>query len=504
MRLELIAWSARLRSARNTLPHNTVAQLGLAFTLIMTCAATIWSTSQLPGHIQQWQTTAQQALTAGLWQLGLGIWGGSAFFALLAIMQTLWRNDEMILLFTLPMKQATLFRIICGFLFLELWSWLLLQAVALGSVLLATLGWQGLSWLLMIQLGIGMILCCMLLAVLLFVRYILLGNRKQRTLAVSLSILSLALAGRAAFIMVTRPGTMRWLQPGSTAGIFLLALMTTLWPCAMACGKLYATTFHQLQGLDRSPGTWRLPGITAIQRLLARRRTLSGALAVRAVASQSRNWFFWLRIAAIAILLALAPVVRTLSMQMGISPLLFVVGYGTLLPLGLILETAPNSISAEGQRLALYLVAPLPLSRLLRAKLALSLLPVLTIGVLTGLILSHLVALPLAQQGQALLAIVLIVGSLTTLLVLGGAWDLNLQALADGMEQIILQEETPLSPRRLTLVNICVLLWAGMLWLLWRLPALPALILLLLLAWILTVAVWSFGIVFIRNLIKNG
>ncbi len=504
MRLALIAWRARLRSAHNTLRYHSVAKIGLAVTIMATCAATIWSTSQMAERIQQWQTAGDQALTAGLWQLCLGIWGGSAFFALLTIMQTLWRNDEMILLFTLPMSYATLFRMIWGFLFLELWNWLLLQAIALGSVLLATLDWQGLSWLLMIQLGIGMILCCMLLGVLLFVRYIFVGNWKQRTLAVSLSTLLLVLAGRAVFFLMTKPGTIRWLQPEPIAGIFLLALGITMGPCATACGRLYATTFHLLQGLDRPPGTWRLPGVTTIQRLLERRRTLSGALAVRAVTNQSRNWFFWLRFTVTAILLALAPVVRTPSMRMGIPPLLFVVSYGTLLPLVLILETAPNSISAEGQRLNLYLVAPLPLSRLLRAKLTLFLFPVLIIGVLVGLVLSHLVALPLAQQGQALLAIVLIVGSLTTLLVLGSTWDLNLQTLAEGMEQIILQEETPLSPRRLTLVNLCVLFWAGMLLLLWRLPPLPALILLLLFTCMLIVGTWSFSIGFIHHLIKNG
>ncbi|MGH2509751.1 MAG: hypothetical protein ACRDHZ_20415 [Ktedonobacteraceae bacterium] len=69
----------------------------------------------------------------------------------------------------------------------------------------------------------------------------------------------------------------------------------------------------------------------------------------------------------------------------------------------------------------------------------------------------------------------------TSFAVLGSALDANLTIVVEGWMQTLMQEEMPLTPRRLQLLALTVALFSAMLWLVWKLPlqlALPALALL--------------------------
>jgi hypothetical protein len=168
-----------------------------------------------------------------------------------------------------------------------------------------------------------------------------------------------------------------------------------------------------------------------------------------------------------------------------------------------IIEVAPNAISGEGNRLALYLTAPLALSHILRAKLILFLLPVLSESIVIGLLLSWQLALALNQVAFALAAIVLIVLGNVTLLVLGSAWDENLNLAIEGTLQAILQEEVPVSPRKMGLFNLSVLLFALMFLLLWKAPALLALVGLVVLNALIIIGMWRFSHAQLRGRIQD-
>jgi hypothetical protein len=479
--------------------------IGLAVILLSSIALTVWSFSQLPAHVQQWQAAGYQMLNAGLWQLCLGIWSGIGFFAVLHTLQILWRDDGMTLLFTLPMTPTTLFRICYGYMLTDLWNWLLLQAMSVGGVLLLTLGWSALFWILLLELGSGCVVFCMMIAVLCFVRYVMLATRIERIAGVAcMAVFLLGLASLLVWLLVGIQQRTLLLRPELVSIGLLLLLACVLGPLAPVWGRLYAATFYQLQSVDRSPRPRLLPGMRTLKGLLAQRRTLSGALALRAMLSQSQNWTFWLRFVVFIILLSLAPIVHTLLQRIGLSNLLFVIGYTTLVTLVPLIETLPNAISAEGQRFALYLIMPVQRGHILRAKLLLYMIPLQCIGLVCGSILSWLFGLTIVQGIYALVAIALLLCSVVPLPVLGSVWDLNLNLQTSGMEQAILQEEGPFSLRRMLLFYLCVLLGAAMFALLWMLPVVIALGCLVVIAFVVIVVGYWFGLSWMGRLVRQG
>jgi hypothetical protein len=503
MRMEMIACRTRLKATYNLFfRRNGGMLIGLAVILLSSIALTIWS---LLGHIQQWQAAGEQTFNAELWQLCLGIWSGIGFFTLLNTVQLLWRDDGMILLFTLPMTPTTLFRICYGYMLIDLWNWLLLQTISVGGVLLLKLGWSALFWVVLLELGSGCVAFFMMIGVLFFVRYVMLATSRERIAGVALTaVLLLGLVSLLVWLVMHIQQRMLMLQPELLIVGCILLLAGVLGPLAPVWGRLYATTFYQLQSLDRSPRPRLLPGMRTLKGLLAQSRTLCGALVLRAMLSQSQHWFFWLRFVVAIILLVLAPIVHTLLLRIGLSNLLFVIGYITLVTVGPVVETLPNAISAEGQRFALYLIMPVRSGQILRAKFLLYMIPLLCMGMVCGSILSWLFGLTIVQGVYALVAIALMIWSLVALPVLGSVWDLNLKQQTGGMEQAILQEEGPFSFRRMLLFYLCVVLWAALFMLLWKLPMVLALGCFVVLAFVVTIVGYCLSLYWMGHLVRNG
>ena len=264
------------------------------------------------------------------------------------------------------------------------------------------------------------------------------------------------------------------------------------------------STFYVLQSKDRARKRIVVPGTRLLQSIFERRRTLTGALTTRAVLNQSRNIITWLRIMFAVVLLVLFPVLHSWLVHAGLSNPLILIIYTIVLTVAPVLETAPNAISGEGSRFALFLTAPLQLQQILRAKLLQFLVPLLIEGTAISFAFGWQLGLSLIQVGFVLLASALMIIGSMTLLVLGSTWDLDLHTIMEGMEQMFLQEEGPFSPRRIILFNAALACCALMLFLLWSLPPLAALLALTLLTGVLVRGMWRFSIACIDGILRKG
>jgi hypothetical protein len=128
------------------------------------------------------------------------------------------------------------------------------------------------------------------------------------------------------------------------------------------------------------------------------------------------------------------------------------------------------ALSGEGARLALYLTAPLRTGKLLRAKLLAVLPPVMIISWLAVFAMT-------AGTGTSTADLILAAGT-TTLFLIGvtgfvvwaGVADVDLNALPSGTADLLLQEELPITPRRLQLLGVSLVVLAVAIGLLWWLP----------------------------------
>ncbi len=495
MNIELSTWLAQIRSFRNASLQSRRGQVFVVVSLIVSVVIGFSSLPQLMSLMHQWHVHGSQALTSGLWMLCLSTWLGMALFTLISVQRSL-SQDETLLLFTLPLRPATLFRAWYGSFFIEsLGVWMLLQAVIVGYALISTLGWSALSWLLLLQCGIGVVVIGTLILALLSLRYF-------SSVLVS-GLILLTSPALNLWLRIPLP-FMSWLSPEPGTILFVLLLIAGMGPLAPLGGRLLMATFYVLQAKNRARKRPVVPGAHLLQGIFERRRTLTGALMTRAILNQSRNVITWLRIIPVLVVLILFPLLHSWLTHAGFSDTLIAIAYTVLLTVLPMLETAPNVISGEGSRFALFLIAPLDLAQILRAKLLQFLMPLLIEGVSISLALSWWLTLPLIQVGFVLLASALIIMGSVTLLVLGSAWDLDLHTIVEGMEQMLLQEEGPFSPRRIGLFNVALACCALMLFLLWKLPAIVALLVLTLFTSILVAGMWRFSLACVYGVLRKG
>lgn len=499
-------WRAELLSLRNAAHHDMRMHVALFVGLVFDLVAGFWSGGQALVHLQQWRAAGPPTLTAGLWSLCWLTWSGMGIFTVIGLQRALSGQEEL-LLFTLPLAPATRFRALSGSFFLKnLWNWLLLQVAIMGYVLISVLGWRALAWLVLLQVGVVISVCCTLLAGLLVMRYLI--PRGQITarlyIALALGLLAILIVIFAARLAAFGRVLLLWLRPEFAAVLLLALLCVMVGPLAPVFGRLYVAAFQAIQSSDRSRAVVNVPGMRAFKRLFERRRSLTGALFARAVAGQSRNLLFWLRLAMILALLALFPLLRSFATRYGFSDGVVIAACAAGLAVFHIIETGPSAISGEASRLALYLTAPFTLARILRAKLTLFLLPVLIEGIAIGLLFCWQLRLMPAQVAPIMVAIVLMVVGCTALLVWGSVWDEDLNVVVEGALAAFMQEEAPVMPRRMALSNGCVLLFAVMCLLLWKLPVGAALATLALLDIVVLFGMWRLGLGQMRALLRKG
>src|SRR5207244_8108514 len=106
--------------------------------------------------------------------------------------------------------------------------------------------------------------------------------------------------------------------------------------------------------------------------------------------------------------------------------------------------------------------------------------------------------------GFAAVAIILVIIACTALSVWGSIWDADLDLSVEGTLQMMLQEEAAITPRRLGLVNLSLLLFAFSLLLAWKLPPLLALIVLTLLDGLVLTVMLRLSWAHLHRLIREG
>lgn len=498
-------WRTYLTSARNSLQHNTRMKTALVVASFFSLIVGLWSGNQLLTRLHQWQAQGTMAVHTGLWLVCLSTWVGMAFFTVIGTLRQALGADETLLLFTLPIPPAIRFRALYGSFFISiegLWTWLLLEIGVTGYVLVSTLGWNALAWLVLLQLGVGVAILLSLAAVFSFIQYVLLVGRLKRGLTIVIVVGLLALLSISAIKTIHMASLALMLRPEYGIAFFVLLLVGALGPFARVLGKLYSSAFYTIQGRHSSRKSITLPGMRVLGQPLARRRTLTAAMFSKALLSQSRNLFFWLRIAITLIVLALFPLIQRLAAQHGFSNVVILIGYTVGLVFLHASELAMNAFSGEGNRLTLYLVAPFSQWQLLRARLILFLPPALLEGLLIGCFIAWWLELPMTQMSFVIASILLMITGIITFFIWGSTWDEDLNVAVEGVLETLMQEEAPTTPRRMWLLNIGVGLLAGMVLLIWKLPPLWALAALLVLDVSIVLGMRQFGIAQLRRLLR--
>lgn len=482
------AWSAEIASVVGAMRHERRLLIGLFVRLAFSFALGAWSMPTLLTQIRTWSHTGDLILARSLWQVLLSAFAALLVLSVLTLFLNL-RSERQEMLLGLPVRPATMMGILYGAHLLNLWNWLLLQAFTCGSALLLGLGWRALPWLLLLLTGMLFTTWLGFMGSLLYLRYFLPPQYKWVRLAVLSCVI--VLPALSVWLIATQPMLLQVLMfaiPVNllAVGVILLALwLLLLGPLARIEGCFLVGTLLTLQSLDHSPKTRVLPGIPLLQRVLERRRTLLAAFFVKTLDHQGRNLFFWLRAALLLPGLIFFAQVRHWLALPGLSDMKFTAIYATLLTLLPVMEVLPNAIAGEGSRFTLYLLLPMNVRTILRARVLHFLLPLLTMGVLLVCFLGWLLYLAYLDILYAMSSVVLIVSNTVCFAVLASPWDLNLQLQVEGAEQHLLQEEGPFSPRRMLIFQLSLLLLALQILMLWRLPAPLALVLLLVLTLLL-------------------
>lgn len=107
-------------------------------------------------------------------------------------------------------------------------------------------------------------------------------------------------------------------------------------------------------------------------------------------------------------------------------------------------------------------------------------------------------------MGFALVVTALLVAGTLPLFVWGSAWDEDLSLVVEGATQTILQEETPITPRRMWLLTLGSASFAGMVLLLWKFPPELALTALVVFDAAITAGMWHVGRAQLWRVIRVG
>lgn len=462
-------WGLHLHTAWRALRREVQAQIGLLVLAGVAVGVGLWSAGNLAARVAAWQAAGADVLALRLWLLCAGAWAGVGFFALLGTVHKGMSDEEALLLLTLPLAPATRFRALFGLLLVEhLGSLVLLAGVALG----AALGPGAAPWLALLLVGMALSVALVMTGTLLTIRY--LPHRGR--LLVGGAALSVGVSGLAGWALAA--GAPSLPSPAGAAAGMALGLLALLGPLAGRLGTLYLAAFSTVQGWDRSRRSGTLPGVGLASRLLTRQRGVTGAMLAAWLLSRSRSPLTLPRLLMLPLYLAAFPWIQSRAVPLGPEPWLVVAASAALLTLFLLLDSDPSPIGSEGERLKLYLLAPLTPAAILRAKAITVAGPMLLFAVGVALGLGAWAGLPAPHLVMALLATLLALAAPLALVTWGSAWDENLEQVVEGAAQTLIHEEAPGTPKRLALFNGAVGLLALALLMLWQVPlpmALPVL-----------------------------
>ena len=461
----------RLRAARNGWRQDVrlriTAWIQVVIIAGLALAGALWLSHQLAG----WQAGGVD-LHPRLWLLVLGTWGGVAALSMLGVFNAGFGSDEARLLMTLPLAPANHFRILYSLVFVEqtgllLMVWLLACGLTLGIAL----GTAALPWLLLVSIGSASVVLGGTTLLLWLLHNGMLQPRRLLlwfflgVVAVEMGVLWLLPENGEAFLGLALPA------PLPVAFILAALLVVGLGPKAAAIGDLYAVTFEMLENRGRARRAFTIPGMGALVRPLRQARTLTAGLLVRSILEQNRHPLALPRLALLPVYVLLFGLLRPHLLALGFSEASAAAATGAMMGGLLLVEYGfAYALSGEGARLAIYLTAPLRMGNLLRAKLVAVLLPVVLIG---WIALAAMVAGMSVTTADLLLALgttTLFLIGVTGFVVWAGVADVDLNALPHSAAEMLVQEELPVTPRRLQLLGAGFAILAVAIALLWWLP----------------------------------
>lgn len=502
----LVIWRASSRSSANAFRRDTRARLVLLIGLLVQVISGIVAVIRLLPVLAAWRAAGSLSLQQHLWLTLLVAWVVIALFAILSLLQSGLSSNQALLLVTQPIEPATRLRALYGLILLNgVGSWLLFEAGVLGLALALALGWAALPWFLLLLSGAAFVAWFALVATLLVLRFVVPHLRLLLRVVAGLALLlvmfafAIHLAGwRFSPIAPALPVPVPPLLvlPG-----FVLLLLLALFPLARLTGQLYLSALMHSQARAGVSRTLAFSALQPLLNLLTRSRTLTAALLVKGLLNQGRHVFFWARVGVVLVLLAIFPLVRTSLLAFHMTPILQIAGYASCLAALMLIEYTPYAISSEGNRLALYLVAPCGISRFLRARLYSFLCPALLVGLPSAILLGLWIALPLPSLLAALVLVALILLGYTAFTVLGSALDEDLNIAIEDRLQALMQEEMPITSWRLQLLGLTLLLLGCQFLLAWKLSFPLALFALAFIDGVVLLLMWR---VSLKHLARNA
>ena len=511
MKREMVIWRTALRASANAFLRDRRVRGAKLIALLMQVGSGIWVCTYLFFTFIDWQSA--NVLTGRLWLACMTAWSSIALFSIIATFQYGLNSNEALLLAAQPIAPATRLRALYGLVVLKGSSdWLLWETGVFGVALTRVLGWSALPWLATLIVGAALMVWLALLATLLTLRFIMPHLRVVLGSLVGL----LALCGLLVLVLhatkelpmqlasgLARSGMMRSLaapSPALTLLALLLMLLSALLPLAHMTGRLYYAALLRLQDRTDMTSTLTLPGIRLLIALLAHSRTMSAALLSKGLLNQSRHFLAWIRLLVLFTLLALFAPLRASLNSLHLALPVLVGVYATLVAALTLVEYAPYAISSEGNRLALYLTIPLGVSSFLRARLCSFLLPALLIGCSSALLLGLWTHLSLLDLGLALLLALLALIGYTIFTVLGSALDEDLSLAIEDRAQALMQEELPITPRRMQLLSLSVALLALCFLLISKTPPPVALPILTSIDIVIALLMWHLSTIYLARL----
>lgn len=488
--------TARFRADRN---HHRQAsgRIALTFTLA-TVAATGTATAYWMGErVRGWRADGSTALWEHLWPLALIVCGGLVVFAALATLREGFGADEAVLLMLMPLSPASRFRSVFVAVLISAVRPEVLTFLAVLSLLL---GRDAPGWLLVGATGSVMAVLAGVTATLLAARG-LGGTQRPRTRAVLLGGLVAAVLVWAGFRVVGA----KFISPVPTAVLLALLTLLAVGPGASWLGRLYVDAFQQLDGrsggarITRAPA-WARPFVGR----LTQRRDVVGAMLVKELLYQGRNPINLLRLVILLAAVPVFPLLRSSLDRASFSDVFLVVAFASGLGLYGLVDFVPSPIGSEGNRLTIYLTAPVESSSVLLAKFVVFVAPSLLLNAVLVLVLGGWLRLTPSQLLFALGSTWLIQVATTAALVWGSAWDEDLDVPVEGLTQTMLHEHAPITSRRIWLINTSIIVLTVGLIAFWRLPVplvVPSLVALD--AAVLAVA-WRLGMRWLRRLSDAG
>lgn len=314
----------------------------------------------------------------------------------------------------------------------------------------------------------------------------------------SWSARGILLVGVAAALML--PIWLRWrdqmpeLHAGATAGSALALTASAGFAItggrAAALGRAYVRAV-QIAGIPAtSHSVRRIAGVTPLAGRLQLRRDPASAMIVKDLLVQSRDWFFSLRIIVTLATLPLFLQVRKLDLLDGWTTVQLAVCLTGILAIYSLVDTAPSPIGGEGERLSLWLLAPTGPGDLLRAKLAVFLLPLLIQAAIMGGLIGIWTGLSTTSIVGALALTSLMVTGPAWFLILGSSFDLRLDLPLESGLPTTLHEHAPVTPQRLWLLNLSLLMTGLMVVAVWKLPLAGAAFALVIIDAVIAVTTW--------------